>query len=408
MRALHENEVKNVKTIQNDTEKDVLSIAGYSDACEAAPAGLVPAEQIAKEDARELAGAGVLLDGGRSGTMVVRDHQPVCVEADSQAFEMLPLATALERYPEVREKYFFKAVPPDYDEVVRRCAAQETPLGFYIRVKAGKKVTLPCQVAMLMASENIAQIVHNIVILEDDSQLELVTGCLTRHSVNRGLHLAVGENYVGRNAKLVSTMVHSWGPEVTTYPRNGTVVAENGRFESNYVSLRPAKQVVSDPQTYLNGKGATAKYLTIVLSAPGSHISTQGTVHLNAEDTGAELMHRGVCTGGEMRQGGLLIGKARCKAHVDCAGMLLDPSGKGSIESVPGLKSYHPDARMSHEASIGKIAPEEVEYLMSFGMEEQEAISMLIRGFLGTDLVGLGKELDGQIAEIAEIAGHGE
>ena len=63
---------------------------------------------------------------------------------------------------------------------------------------------------------------------------------------------------------------------------------------------------------------------------------------------------------------------------------------------------------MSHEASIGKIAPEQVEYLMSRGMDEREAVSLLIRGFLGADIKGLGAELDTQIAEIAEVAGHGE
>ena len=160
-------------------------------------------------------------------------------------------------------------------------------------------------------------------------------------------------------------MVHSWGPEVTVYPRTGAVVEENGRYESNYISLRAAKQVKSDPQTYLNGKGASAKYLTVVLGTPGSVINTAGKVYLNAEDTSAELLHRAVCTGGTMHQGGLLIGNAPCKAHVDCAGMLLDETGIGFIESVPGLRSHHPDAHMSHEASIGKIAPEQVEYLMS-------------------------------------------
>ena len=203
-------------------------------------------------------------------------------------------------------------------------------------------------------------------------------------------------------------MIHSWGSGVMVYPRTGAIVEENGRYESNYISLRAAKQVVSDPQTYLNGKGASAKYLTVVLGAPGSVIDMQGKVYLNAEDTGAELAHRGVCTGGAMYQGGLLIGNAPCRAHVDCAGMLLDSTGKGFIESIPGLRSHHPDARMSHEASIGKIAPEQVEYLMSRGMDEREAVSLLIRGFLGADIEGLGAELDAQIAEIAEIAGHGE
>jgi Fe-S cluster assembly scaffold protein SufB len=386
-----------------------LEVDSYTAAGASGPEALVTPDQISPEDTAALKDTGVQLDSPeRSGTMVVRDRKPVCVEAGTGDFEMLPLATALEKYPEVREKYFFKAMAADFDEVTRQCAAQKKPLGFYIRVKAGAHVKLPCQVAMYMTSENLAQIIHNIVILEDGAELELLTGCLTRHEVKRGLHLAVGENYVGKNARLVSTMVHSWGPEVTTYPRTATVVEENGRLESNYISLRPAKRVMSDPQTFLNGRGASAKYLTIVLSAPGSVISTGGKVYLNAEGTSAELLHRGVCTGGEMHQGGLMVGNAPCKAHVDCSGMLLDTSGKGFIESVPGLLSHHPDARLSHEASIGKIDPEEVEYLMSFGMEEQEAISMLIRGFLGADIKGLGPELDARVAEIAAIAGHGE
>ena len=76
--------------------------------------------------------------------------------------------------------------------------------------------------------------------------------------------------------------------------------------------------------------------------------------------------------------------------------------------SIPGIKAHHPDARMSHEASIGKLAPEQVEYLQSRGMEEREAISLMIRGFLGADIDGLGFELEDRIAEITELAGHGE
>jgi Fe-S cluster assembly scaffold protein SufB len=88
--------------------------------------------------------------------------------------------------------------------------------------------------------------------------------------------------------------------------------------------------------------------------------------------------------------------------------MVVSPKDDGFIESIPGLRSLHPEARMSHEASIGKIAPRQVEYLMSRGMEEREAISMIIRGFLDADIEGLGPELDARIAEIAELAGHGE
>lgn len=370
---------------------------------------LISPQQISQDDKKQLAEVGVLVNSeDRSATMVVKDDKPICLETKNKGFEMLPTFVALEKYDWLREKYFFKAVRPDFDEVTMKFAKEEKPLGFFIHVKQGEKVTLPCQTAMYMTAENSTQAIHNIVVLEEDSELQLITGCVSKHSLNEGQHLAIEEYYIGKNAKLVSTMVHSWSSKVEVYPRTGAIVGENGRFESNYISLRAAKKIISNPRTYLNGKGASAKYLTIVLGSPGSMIDTAGDVFLNAEDTSAELLHRGVCTGGAMHQGGLLIGNAPCRAHVDCAGMLLDTSGEGYIESIPGLRSHHPDARMSHEASIGKIAPEQVEYLMSRGMEELEAISMIIRGFLGADIEGLGTELDEQIAEITEIAGHGE
>lgn len=344
----------------------------------------------------------------RSATIVVCDLAQVCLENNTRGFELMPISSALERYSWLREQYFFKALPADLDETVSRCAKEVDPLGFFLHVDKGVKIALPVQAAMYMKNEDIVQMIHNVIILEEDSELQLITGCLAGHEIKTGTHIAIEEQYIGKNARLVSTMVHAWGSEQFVYPHTGTVVEEGGRFESNYVSLRPAKHFVSNPQSWLIGKGASAKYLTVVLASPGSVIETGGTVYLNAEDTSAELAHRGVCTGGVMNQGGLLVGAASCKAHVDCAGMLLFCGEGGYIESVPGLRSMHPDARMSHEASIGKIAPEQVQYLMSKGMEEREAISMLIRGFLGTDVEGLGAELDGQIAKIVEVAGHGE
>ena len=367
-------------------------------------------KQLDERDLKALAKVGVTPGReNRTATMVIRDQLTACMLGETaRGFEMLPIETAFQRYDWLKEDYSFRAVSADYDEITSQCAAQERPLGFFIRVHKGAHVSLPCQAAMYMATNDITQSVHNIVILEEDSRLELITGCVSEHQVTDGRHLAVEEYYIGKNASLTSTMVHSWGQRVTVYPRTGAIVAENGRFESNYVSMNAAQLIKSDPQTYLNGKGASAQYLTIVLGTPGTEIDTGGNVYLNAEDTNAELLHRGVCMGGKMKQGGLIIANAPGRGHVDCAGMLLETKGEGYIQSIPGLRSHHPDARLSHEASIGKIVPEQLEYLMARGMEEMEAVSMLIRGFLGADLIGLGDELDAQIAEIVEIAGHGE
>lgn len=365
--------------------------------------------QMTRADVAALAEVGVFVEGAvRSGTYILRDFKLVCALAGTEGLELLPISVALKRYDWLREKYYWKAVPNDLDEITARCTSQEEPLGVFARVKKGVKIKFPCQAGLCMASGGIDQVVHNVVILEEDSELHLITGCVTERGVNTGSHFAISEQYIGKNAALTNTMVHSWGPDVKVWPHSGTVVGENGMFMSNYVSLRSAGFIQSNPRTWLNGRGASAKYVTIILGSDGSMVETGGEVYLNANDTSAELTHRGVCTGGRMCQKGLLIGNARCRAHVDCAGLLLESGKEGFIMSVPGLKALHPEAQMSHEASVGKISPDQVEYLQARGMEKCEAVSMIIRGFLDADLMGLGPELDARISEIADLAGHGE
>jgi Fe-S cluster assembly scaffold protein SufB len=370
---------------------------------------LMAPSRVAQPDAEALAKVGVFIEEDeRSGTYILRDSQPVCALSQADGLELLPIAVALKQYDWLRDEYYWKAVPEDLDQVTARCASQPEPQGYFVRVHKGAKVTFPCQAALYMASADVIQTVHNIVIVEEDAELNLITGCFTRNGVTHSAHYAISEQYVGKNAALTNTMVHSWAPEVMVRPRSGTIVEEGGTFVSNYVSLRPAGDMQSNPRTWLNGRGASAKYLTIILGSHGSTIDIGGEVYLNGEDSSAELAHRAVSTGGHVYQKGLLVGNAPCRAHVDCAGMLVDRGGGGFILSVPGLKAMHPEARMSHEASIGKIAPEQVEYLQARGMEEREAVSMIIRGFLDVAIEGLGPELDARIAEIVELAGHGE
>jgi Fe-S cluster assembly scaffold protein SufB len=369
-------------------------------------------DTIAPDEVQTLADVGVQIRSDesqvRSGTYVLRDHLPLCVQTYREGLGMLPIAEALRRYDWLREGYYWRLVRTEQDDVTRQVAAEAEPQGYFIWVRQGTRITRPAQVGLFIAHDGLSQKLHNVVLLEDDTELHLITGCTTGRAVRSGHHLAVNEAWVGKNSTLTFTMVHSWGPEVIVRPRAAVAVDDHSRYINNYVSLRPALDIQSNPRTYLNGVGATAKYMTVILGSRGSTIDTGGEVYMNGEDSGAEMVHRGVCTGGKMYQRGFLVGKARCRAHVDCAGMLLDPGDDGFIESVPGLRSFHVEAQMSHEASVGKVAPEQVEYLMSRGMEEREAISMIIRGFLDADIEGLGAELDARIGEIASLAGHGE
>ncbi|RLB11608.1 MAG: SufD family Fe-S cluster assembly protein, partial [Deltaproteobacteria bacterium] len=113
----------------------------------------------------------------------------------------------------------------------------------------------------------------------------------------------------------------------------------------------------------------------------------------------AEVISRTVSTGGTIIARGHLIGEAQgIKAHLECKGLLLSPTGR--IHAIPELEGRTSDLDMSHEAAVGKIAKEEIEYLMARGLSEQEATSLIIKGFLSLDIEGLPDELKKEIDKL--------
>ncbi len=322
--------------------------------------------------------------------------------------EIIPLKAALLIYPEIKEKYYFKAVNKDQDEFTKTAFEKEQN-GYFIHVKKNVKVKDPLHTALFMHREMSTMCIHNIVVLEEGAQLHLITGCASGCTIQGGLHIAVSELFVGKGAKLISTMIHNWGPDFVVQPRTATIVEKSGTFVSNYYSVKPPKVIQTNPFTHLKGKNSNAKYMTVIASLPDTYNDIGGTVLMEGENSGAELVARAVNHGGTVIQNGLLIGAAKnARAHVDCSGLML--SDRGYIEAIPGLRAVHPDARMSHEAAIGKIDIGEVNYLQSKGLDEMQAIALIVRGFLdiGIEVEGLEPELEKTIQEIAELSGHGE
>lgn len=361
----------------------------------------------AQNDSVDFRRVGIYPDSsGRSGTYICHDDKYICAETAVDSMELLPIAEALEKYPDVRKKYFWKHVEREGNKVAEQCA--NTSAGFFLRVKKGSKIKLPCQAALYLTNSADSQFIHNVIVVEENAEVELITGCISEARKLTGIHAAVTEIFIKKNAVLNNIMVHSWSKSVEVYPHTVAYVEANGRMTNNYISLQSPAKTVSNPVTILQGDNAKAKLQSVILGSKGSAITVGGMVYLRGRNTGAELLHRAVSTGGTIIQQGFLIGENKCRAHIDCAGMVLSAEEKSLITSVPGLKSSCPDAQMSHEASLGKIIPEQVEYLMAHGIVEKEAISMIIRGFLDIDIKGLGSELDARITEVAELAGHYE
>lgn len=344
-----------------------------------------------------------LLDVGiqendRSGTYVQFDASVLREEASQKGIEVMSINRALEKYDWLKD-YWWKAVQVDQDKYT--AYSQLHPVrGYFIRALPGVKSEFPVQACLYMKSSDILQNVHNIIIAEEGSELDVVTGCAVGEKSSRGLHIGISEFYVKKNAKLSFTMIHSWGEEVAVRPRSGAIVEENGTFLSNYVNMRPTRSTQMYPTAYAK-ENATVRYSTIVVAKEGSNIDVGSRAHLEGRGARTEMISRSISTGGDAYLRGDIIGKAEgVKGHLECRGLIL--GDKGMIYSVPELTATLSDVDLSHEAAIGKIADEEIFYLMSRGLSEEEATSVIVRGFLNVDIKGLPPALDAEIKRIID------
>lgn len=342
---------------------------------------------------------GIELDGSnRSASFIQVDNAPIQSAVNVQTpLELMNTGTAAKKYPELVEKYWWKAVSADTDKYTAKTATEEEN-GYFIRVKAGEKIKYPLQACVFLSHEQQLQRVHNIVIVEDGAELNIISGCASDPSVDKAIHLGISEFYVGKNAKLTFTMIHSWGENVAVRPRSVTIIEEGGQFISNYVCMEKVKDVQMNPVTRLVGEGAVARLNSILVAPKGSHLDIGGKAILEVPGTRAELVTRTISTGGEVINRGTLSGHAEgVRAHLECHGLML--SNEGYISAIPQLDAYTGNAEMSHEAAVGRIAPEEIEYLMARGLDEEEATATIVRGFLNVNIEGLPESLAKKIAD---------
>ena len=356
--------------------------------------------QIESTDAKQFLDVGVDIDeNDRAGTFIQKDKSVIHCKTRQDGVEVMGISKAMEKH-EWLSDYMWGNISPDTDKFTLQ--AKEKPHeGYFIHALPGVKTKHPVQSCLYIAKDGFSQNVHNIVIAEQGSELHIITGCATAPHLTTGLHVGISEFYVKKGAKLVFTMIHDWGEKVNVRPRTVTKVEEGGVIISNYISLRPVGSLQMYPTTHLNGKGAVARFNSVLVAGKGSLLDVGSKIVLNAPETRAEIISRGISSGGSIIARGNLIGKvAGIKAHLECKGLILND---GLMQAIPELTGHVPGVEMSHEASVGKIDQQEIEYLMARGLNEEEAISTIVRGFLNVNIEGLPaalkKRLDKAISE---------
>jgi Fe-S cluster assembly scaffold protein SufB len=335
---------------------------------------------------------------GRSGTYVQKDTSVIHAHSMQEGLEVIPITEALKQYDWVRD-YYWKLVEVDTDKYTAR-AQLDLHNGYVIRALPGSKVVYPVQACMYMEREGLSQNVHNIIVAEEGSELHIITGCATAAHLQRGLHVGISEFYVKKDAKLSFTMIHYWAEEMMVRARSVGTVEEGGLFLNNYICMKPVRSLQMYPTTYLAGKGAVARFYSLLVGSPGSQMDVGGRIYLKEPDTRAEIISRAITNGGNIIARGDLVGEVPgVKAHLECQGLILNG---GSIHAIPELEGMIDGVEMSHEAAVGKIAQDEILYLMSRGLSEDEASATIVRGFLNVDIPGLPSQLKAEIDRAVE------
>lgn len=345
----------------------------------------------------------------RSASYFQMDRTPIyerVAESFGGAIEITGTEDALRRYPdEMVERWWWRAVAPDKDKYTALVALHQTE-GYFIRVKAGAKVERPIQACLFISESNVSQNVHNVIVVEDGAEANVITGCNIHTGVGEGMHAGISEFYVGEGASLTFTMVHNWDRDFSVRPRTGVVVGDDGTYVNNYVLLKPVRSIQAFPVARLEGARSRAVFNTIVYGLEDSVIDLGTETQLIGEGSRSEAVARTVTRDRSVvySRGRLLARTDDCKAHLDCRGIV--QSRTSTQWAIPDLASEGaPGAELSHEAAISPIAAEEVYYLMSRGVPKDEAVSMITRGFLDLEIPGLPPALRTRIDDaIAETS----
>ena len=339
-------------------------------------------------------------EANRSGSFFMHDQSVVISKAAQEGLEIMDINDALEKYDWLKD-YYFRLVQPDQDKFTAYSATHPVA-GYFIRAMPGAKIEFPLQACLYLGREGMVQNVHNVIIAEEGSELHIISGCTSDVHVTQGLHVGISEFVVKDNAKMTFTMIHNWAEDLVVRPRSVTKIGKNAVFMSNYVCMKPVRDIQMYPSSFMEGENSVARYNTVVVASKGSHLDLGSKAILRAKGCKAELIARTISTGGYIASRGLIEGDVPdTKAHLECRGLLL--SDEGTIYAVPELLGIKQGVDLSHEAAVGKINEDEIQYLMARGVDADTATALIVRGFLDVDIEGLPPALQAEMKKNIEL-----
>lgn len=290
--------------------------------------------------------------------------------------------SALQKYPDLVKKYFMRCVPINDNKFSALHAAVWSG-GSFAYIPEGVHVDMPLQTYFRMNAAREGQFEHTLIVAEKGSKVHYVEGCTAPKYDENSLHSAVVEIYVMEGAQARYTTVQNWSRNVYNLNTKRAWVEKDARMEWVGGSLGSYITMLY-PCSVLRGANSTASHLNIAFGSGGTWKDGGAKVIHAAPYTQSRVIAKSISMGGGVGvyRGLLRINKGAlyAKAHVQCDALIMDE--KSRSDTYPHNEIYEPTATFSHEASVGKVNDDMLFYLMSRGLAEHEARSLIVLGFL--------------------------
>lgn len=341
----------------------------------------------------------------RSGTYFHLNQETIAAEISDLSegkLELMDIKTALKKYSWL-EEYMWKAVSKDKDEFTKK-VAEDYSGGYFMHILPGAELTFPLQSCLMITQKNLEQRVHNIIIAEEGSKAHIITSCVQHSSVPKASHLGISEIYVKKGAMLNFTMIHQWSENTLVRPRSAAQIADKATFVSNYVCMRPVRDVQMYPVAYCLGEDSRVSFNSILYGHENSLLDIGSKAVLSGKGSKAEMISRAIARkGSKMIIRGMIEGDSSdCKGHLECRGLLMDDDS--FMQSIPELIAKKKGVEITHEAAVGKISEKEITYLMTRRLSRDQAVSLIIRGFMDVGILGLPEALNAEIKKIIDAS----
>ncbi|HJM22454.1 MAG TPA: Fe-S cluster assembly protein SufB [Acidimicrobiales bacterium] len=303
-------------------------------------------------------------------------------DLEAQGVIFSDMDSAIREQPELIQKYFGTIIPPGDNKFSALNSAVWSG-GSFIYVPPGVEVEMPLQAYFRINAENMGQFERTLIIADEGATVHYIEGCSAPVYSSDSLHSAVVELCALPGGRITYTTVQNWSNNVFNLVTKRAAAYDEAHVEWIDGNIG-SRLTMKYPAVYLMGPKASGEVLSVAYAGKGQHQDAGAKMVHAAPETTSKIVSKSISKdGGRTTYRGLVRveeGMDRCRSHVQCDALLLDEISRS--DTYPYQEIGARDAEIGHEATVSKVADEQLFYLMSRGLSEEQAMGMVVNGFI--------------------------